>query len=127
MVLRRISRWMMLYGALGVLVWVVFLGGWKEVPVLILATTGGTISFRGLQLLVGQIGARGEEKLGRRRQLLAGVCFGIILLLPAAVLWLDARQTLALIVGFSAFPIALMTEGVSQFFRTSSPKPPHGS
>ncbi len=127
MVLRRIDRLMMLYGALGVLVWVVFLSGWREAPVLILATAGGIISFRGLQLLVGQIGARGGEKIDRRRQFLAGLRFGIILLLPVAVLWLDRRQALALIVGFSAFPLALMTEGVSQFFRTSSPDTPHGS
>ena len=129
-VLRRIGRLMMLYGALGVVVLVVLLGGWREVPVLILATAGGIISFRGLQLLVGQIGARGGEKLDRRGRLLAGMCFGIILLLPVAVLWLDSRQTLALVVGFSAFPLALMTEGVSQFFRSSTPQRPkqsHGS
>ena len=118
---------MVLLGFLALVLWLVWQRTLDGAAILTLAAAASIVSFRGLQRLVWRLGPRNGGKIDRRSQVSAGLRFAIILFLPAASLWLDSRQTLALIVGFSAFPLALMTEGVSQFFRTSSPDTPHGS
>ena len=125
-VLRRIERLMVVFWLLGVVLWLVFLGGFGNVLILTLAAAAGIVSFRGLQRLVWQIGAREAGDLDRRPQILAGLRFVIILLLPAVSLWLTTRQTLALIAGFSSLPLALITEGLSQFVRAPNSEPTNG-
>ena len=78
------------------------------------------------QRLVWGLGVRDGGKIDRRSQVSAGIRFSIILLLPAASLWLDSRQAFALIAGFSALPLALMTEGVIQLFSKRRSDSPHG-
>ncbi len=126
LVLRRIERLMVFFWLLGVVSWLVFLGGWGNVLILTLAAAASIVSFRGLRRLVWRMGAREGGKIDRRTQFLAGLRFTIVLLLPAASIWLTTRQTLALIAGFSSLPFAVITEGLSQFVRAPRSEPTDG-
>ena len=125
-VLRRIEKLMVVFGLLGVVLWLVFVGGFGNAVILTLASAASIVSFRGLQRLVWRIGAREGGKTDRWSQVFAGLRFGIVLLLPAVSLWLTTRQTLALIAGFSTLPLALITGGFWQFVRAPSSDPTHG-
>ena len=125
-VLRRIERMMLFWGALALVLWLVFVGSVDGAAILTLTCTASIVSFRGLQTLVWRLGSRDGGKIDRRSQVFAALRFAIILLLPAASLWLDSRQALALIAGFSALPLALMSEGVAQFFTKPRSEPSDG-
>lgn len=126
-ILRRIEKTMVFWGALGLVLWLGFVRSLDGSAILTLTATASIVSFRGLQRLVWRLGSRDGGKIDRRSQISAGLRFGIILLLPAASLWLDSRQTFALIIGFSALPLALMTEGVlSQFKKPHRSESPDG-
>ncbi len=125
--LRRIEKLMVLFWLLGGVSWLLFLGGFGEALILTLAAAASIVSFRGLQRLVWQMGVRDGGKIDRRSLVLAGLRFGIVLLLPVASLWLTSRQALALIAGFSSLPLAVMTEGLSKFVRTPSSEPTDGN
>ena len=119
-VLRRVERFIYVYGLAGVAFWLVVMGGWIEALILTLTAAASIVSFRGLQGLVGSLAVGDRGKLSRRNKVSAGVRFATILLLPAVSLWLNSRQVLALILGFSSLPLALMTEAAWEFF--SPPK-----
>lgn len=125
--LRRIEKLMVLFGLLGAVSWLVFLGGFGDVLILTLAVAASIVSFRGLQRLVWRMGVRDGGKIDRRSLVFAGLRFGIVLLLPAASLWLTSRQALALIAGFSSLPLAVTTGGLLQLVRTPSSEPTDGN
>jgi hypothetical protein len=85
--------------------------------VLTLAAAASIVAFRGLQRLVGQLAAGGPEHrrpIDRRSRRLVGLRFSLLTLAPLASLWMDSERALALVVGFSALPLAVLTEGLLQ-------------
>jgi len=126
-VLRRVERFIIVYGLAGVVFWLVVLGGWIEALILTLTAAASIVSFRGLQRLVGSLAVGEGGKLSRRSKVSAGVRFATVLLLPAVSLWLNSRQVLALIVGFSSLPFALMTEAAWEFFGRSKSESTDGN
>ena len=83
-----------------------------EASILTLATAASIVAFRGLQRLVAAMGAREDGKIDRRSRVLVTLRFALLTLVPVGSLWLNPRLVLALLVGFSALPLALMTEGI---------------
>lgn len=84
------------------------------------------VSFRGLQGLVGRLGAVAEGTVDPRSRRRIWLRFAFLLLTPLAALWLQPQRTLALIGGFSVLPLAFLTEALIQliYIGTSSR---HGS
>ena len=117
-VLRRLEWTAAAYGFCGaalLLVW----GSAGGALVLTLAAAASIVSFRGLQGLVGSFQA-GAERPGqrtssdRRSRRFVWLRFCLLLLAPLVSLWLDSERALALVLGFSVLPLAIMTEGVIQ-------------
>jgi hypothetical protein len=125
-VLRRVERTALLWGLLFVLGWAVVEHSVDGFIVLTLAAAASMVSFRGLQRLVWQLGAREGGKSNRPTILFAVLRLSVVALLPLASLWLDSRQVLALALGFSVLPAALMSEALLQFLPFRS-KPRDGS
>ncbi len=126
-VLRRVERTMAAGGLSGALLWLLFVGGFGEALILTLTSLASIVSFRGLQRLVGRLGAHDGGKFSRRSQLSAGLRFATILLLPAVTIWMTSRQALALIAGFSVLPLGLMSEGLWQLRSTRKAEPTDGN
>ena len=118
--LRRIELMALGWALIGLVGWAVFERCVDGLIVLTLAAAASMVSFRGLQRLVWQLGAREGGKSSPPTVLFAVLRFSIVALLPLASIWLDTRQVLALVVGFSALPAALLSEGLLQLLRTTS-------
>jgi len=125
-VLRRVERTALLWGLLFVLGWAVVEHSADGLLVLTLAAAASMVSFRGLRRLVWQLGAREGGKSNRPTILFAVLRLSVVALLPLASLWLDTRQVLALALGFSVLPAALMSEALLQFLPFRS-RPRDGS
>ena len=98
--------------------------------VLTLTAAASIVAFRGLQGLVGQLQAgTGEPDPGtpidRRSRRLVWLRFSLLTLAPLASLWMDSERALALILGFSVLPLAIMTEGLLQLVFVLADRP-HG-
>ena len=121
-VLRRLEWLAALYGVAGALWLLAGRGSVAGALVLTLTAAVSIVSFRGLQGLVGQLQAgtdrpepRSETRPSdRRSRRLVWLRFSLLTLAPLASLWLDSERALALILGFSVLPLAIMTEGLVQ-------------
>jgi hypothetical protein len=121
-VLRRLEWLAALYGLAGALWLLALRGSVAGALVLTLTAAVSIVSFRGLQGLVGQLQAgagrpepRSETRPSdRRSRRLVWLRFSLLTLAPLASLWLDSDRALALILGFSVLPLAIMTEGLLQ-------------
>jgi hypothetical protein len=85
--------------------------------VLTLAAAASIVAFRGLQGLVGQLaaGRPGTRKpIDRRSRRLVWLRFSLLTLAPLVSLWMDSERALGLVIGFSALPLAIVTEGLLQ-------------
>lgn len=118
-VLRRLERVAAGYALAGA----VALGlAWRAPwPALVLTLTAAAsiVAFRGLRGLVERLqpgtGSSGTpEPRTRLRRRLVWLRFSLLLLVPLASLWLDSERALALILGFSVLPLAIVTEGLVQ-------------
>jgi len=122
-VLRRLEWLAALYGVAGALWLLAVRGSLAAALVLTLTAVVSIVSFRGLQGLVGHLQAgtdrpesRSENSRpsDRRSRRLVWLRFSLLTLAPLASLWLDSERALALILGFSVLPLAIMTEGLVQ-------------
>jgi hypothetical protein len=87
--------------------------------VLTLAAAASIVAFRGLQGLVGQLRTGAERpdhrsSIDRRSRRLVWLRFSLLTIAPLASLWMDSERALALVLGFSVLPLAIMTEGLIQ-------------
>ena len=85
------------------------------------------VSFRGLRALVGRLGAPGKGKPDDRSRRRIWLRFSLLILIPLTTLWLDSARTLALLVGFSVIPLALVSEGFYQIYVGLTVGKTHGS
>jgi hypothetical protein len=112
----------------------VFRRAWSAALVLTLAAVASIVAFRSLQGLVGRLSAgqlrsgqlhaeqlqTGSRKsdprasIDRRSRRLVWLRFSLLTLTPLVSLWLDSERALALILGFSVLPLAIMSEGLLQ-------------
>jgi hypothetical protein len=117
-VVARLERLAAAYGLAGGLLLLVR-RSYEGALVLTLTAAASIVAFRGLQGLVARLGA-GEERSGAptsfdaRGRRLVWLRFSLLLLVPLASLWLDSERALALILGFSVLPLAIITEGLLQ-------------
>ena len=119
-VLRRLERLAGVYGVAGA---AVLLAGRRSVGgaiVLTLTAAASIVAFRSLQGLVGRLqagtgssGTPESSSAGFRRRLV-WLRLPLLLLVPLASIWLDSERALALILGFSVLPLAIMTEALLQ-------------
>jgi hypothetical protein len=130
-VLRRLEWLAAGYGAAGALVLLTARRSASGALVLTLAAAASIVAFRGLQGLVGEFAA-GEgagkrlpdetpheksdtrKRLGRRNRRLVWLRFSLLTLAPLVSLWMDSERALALVMGFSVLPVAMVTEGLLQ-------------
>jgi hypothetical protein len=82
--------------------------------VLTLAAAASIVAFRGLQGLVGQLAAGSRKPIDRRSRRLVWLRFSLLTLAPLVSLWMDSERALGLVIGFSALPLAIVTEGLLQ-------------
>lgn len=85
--------------------------------VLTLAAAASIVAFRGLQGLVGQLAAGRPDTRrpnDRRSRRLVWLRFSLLTLAPLVSLWMDSERALALVMGFSVLPLAVVTEGLLQ-------------
>jgi hypothetical protein len=87
--------------------------------VLTLTAAASIVAFRGLQGLVGQLRAGDgrpdhRSSIDRRGRRLVWLRFSLLTIAPLASLWMDSERALALVLGFSVLPLAIMTEGLIQ-------------
>ena len=114
----RLERLAAAYGLAGGLLLLVR-RSYEGALVLTLTAAASIVAFRGLQGLVARLGA-GEGRSGAptsfdaRGRRLVWLRFSLLLLVPLASLWLDSERALALILGFSVLPLAIITEGLLQ-------------
>ncbi len=117
--LRRLEWLAVGYGLAAALALLVFRSSVSAALVLTLTAAASIVAFRGLQGLVGQlqVGAgRPDQRtsIDRRSRRLVWLRFSLLTLAPLASLWMDSERALALILGFSVLPLAIMTEGLLQ-------------
>jgi hypothetical protein len=118
-VLRRLERVAVGYGVAGAALLYALRGSLGAALVLTLAAAASIVAFRGLQELVGRLQAGAgrsgtPESSDRRSRRLVWLRFSLLLLVPLASLWLDSERALALILGFSVLPLAILTESLLQ-------------
>lgn len=117
--LRRLERLAAAYAIAGVGLLLVGRRSFGGAVVLTLTAAVSIVAFRGLQELVGRLqvgeGRSGTpESSARLRRRLVWLRLSLLLLIPLASLWLDSERALALILGFSVLPLAIMTEALLQ-------------
>ena len=123
--LRRLQVSALIYAGVGVV-----LLSFRSLELAVFLTLGAAVSivsFRGLRVLVESLGTAGKGKLDERSRRRIWFRFSFLILIPLATLWLDSERTLALLVGFSVLPIALMTEGIYQVYASMTAGREHGS
>lgn len=132
-VLRRLERLAAAYGVAGAVLLLVLRRSVAAALVLTLTAAASIVAFRGLQGLVGRLQAgAGTEEPGTRRdgdrrsRRLVWLRFGLLLLVPLASRLLDSERALALVLGFSVLPLAIMTEGLLQLVYVLAPRD-HGN
>jgi hypothetical protein len=114
-VLRRLEWLAAGYGVAGALILLLARSSASGAVVLTLAAAASIVAFRGLQGLVGQLQKSETRKsIGRRNRLLVWLRFSLLTLAPLVSLWMDAERALALVMGFSVLPLAMVTEGLLQ-------------
>jgi hypothetical protein len=123
-ILRRLEWLAGGYGLAGAAWLLLFRDSASAALVLTLTAVASIVSFRGLQGLVGQLQAgigRPESRTSdtrrssaRRSRRLVWLRFSLLTLAPLTSLWMDSERALALILGFSVLPLAIMTEGLLQ-------------
>lgn len=114
-ILRRIELVAAGYGLAGASL----LLAWRSPGSAIALTLGAAVSivaFRGLRALVERLGPDSERRIDRRSRRLVWLRFSLLLLLPLASLWVSSEQALVLLMGFSALPLAIVTEALLQLF-----------
>jgi hypothetical protein len=133
-VLRRLERLAGAYGVAGAMAMLALRRSPAAAVVLTLAAAASIVAFRGLQGLVGRLQAgagtteTSEQRRGgdRRSRRFVWVRFALLLLVPLVSLWLDSERALALVLGFSVLPLAVMTEGLLQLLYLLAPRD-HGN
>jgi hypothetical protein len=130
-VLRRLEWMAAGYGLAGALTLLLLRRSPGGALVLTLAAAASIVAFRGLQGLVGQFAAgQGAGRLlpdetphgssdtrrpiERRSRRLVWLRFSLLTLAPLVSLWMDSERALGLVIGFSALPLAILTEGLLQ-------------
>lgn len=109
--LRRIQLLTLVYGVLGgsVFGW---WAGWFSGVVLTLTALATIVSFRGLEVMTRLLEPREHGDLGLYNSLLILLRYTVLAGGLVAALLLGSNHFLALVLGFSALPAALMTEGL---------------
>jgi len=116
-VLRRLLWLAAGYGGAGALWLLLARRSVTAAVVLTLAAAASIVAFRGLQGLVGQLAAGRTDTrrpIDRRSRRLVWLRFSLLTLAPLVSLWMDSERALALILGFSVLPLAVVTEGLLQ-------------
>jgi hypothetical protein len=124
-VLRRVERVSLGWALVGLLVFLP-----RDLGAALALTLGATVSivsFRGLQGLVGRLGAAREGTVDPRSRRRIFLRFLLLLLTPLVALWLEPERLLALVAGLSVLPLALLTEAFFQIFAISKTGRNHGS
>ena len=135
--LRRLERLAGAYGVAGAVMILVLRRSVAAAVVLTLAAAASIVAFRGLQGLVGRLQADADTETSEQRRDGGGrsrrfrrrfvwLRFVLLLLVPLASLWLDSERALALLLGFSVLPLAIMTEGLLQLLHVLATRN-HGS
>lgn len=110
-ILRRIASLAVVYGAAGGVACAVWRGPVAGV-VLTLSALASIVNFRGLEAFAILLEPQRQGTLGARNTLLITLRLVILAGVVVAALALGARYLLAVILGFSVLPAALITEAV---------------
>jgi hypothetical protein len=132
-VLRRLEWLAGAYGVAGGALVLVLRRSVGAAVVLTLAAAASIVAFRGLQGLVGRLQAGADTETSEQRRdggrrsrrfsrRFVWLRFALLLLVPLASLWLDSERALALVLGFSVLPLAIMTEGLLQLVYVLAPR-----
>ena len=116
-VLRRLEWLAAFYGLAGAVCLLLVRRSPAGALVLTLAAAASIVAFRGLQGLVGQLAAGRHDTrrpIDRRSRRLVWLRFSLLTLAPLVSLWMDSERALGLVIGFSALPLAIVTEGLLQ-------------
>ena len=124
-VMRRLQVTALIYGVVGAVGF--SLRSLEQTVFLTLGAAVSIVSFRSLRALVGQLGTAEKGNPDERGRQRIWLRFPLLLLIPLVTLWLDSERTLALLVGFSVLPLALMTEGIYQIYASMTAGREHGS
>lgn len=110
-ILRRIASLAMVYGAVGGLAYAAS-RGYVGALVLTLSAVASIVNFRGLEAFAILLEPQRQGTLGVRNTLLITLRLVILAGVVLAALALGAQYLLAVILGFSVLPAALITEAV---------------
>jgi fatty acid desaturase len=123
--LRRLE-WMSLAFAAAGLLGFALTGDLGSCLALTLGAAVSIVSFRGLQGIVGRLGAAADGKVDPRSRRRIWLRFSTLLLVPLASIWLGSDRILALIAGFSVLPLALLAEAFLQIVTSLRAHDNHG-
>ena len=116
--IRRIEVLAAVYGAVGGAGYLL-LGNWAGAGILTLSALLSIVGFRGLQVQVRHLEPQAGGRLGPFNTLLILVRFSLLIIaLLAGLTWMSSRHGLALLLGLTALPFALMSESLIQWGRS---------
>lgn len=112
--LRRIERLSAGWFSVSVVGSLVAWGGGAAL-VLTLGSAVAILAFRSLERVVARLAPASG---GGSSSLPVVLHFALLAFVPFLALWLNSRQTLAFLIGFSCIPLGLMSEAALQLFGT---------